>query len=172
MARISILVSGEGKLTRRLLDSVFFREIEHLEIAGVISSHPQATALTRAKALHMPVYVVEAELFPNVPCFSTALQNKLRDIDTDYVILDGFTPPLGNAAKYFRGKILGVRLRAEQQTMEVALYVADEQGGVGTILECDSVELTEEDTQEGFTRRVYDCADRLLTAEVRARCAE
>ncbi len=170
MARLSILVSGEGRFTRRLLDSAFFHEIEHLEIAGVISSNPQASALTRARALHVPTYIVDEELFPNLPCFGTALLNKLRDIDTDYVLLDGFTPPLGNVAKHFRGRVMGVRLRAEQQVMDVMVYAADEQGGVGSVVSSAAVELSPEDTQDSFTRRVYGCAHELLTAAVRAWC--
>jgi len=60
MTRLSILVSGEGRYMRHLLDSAFFNEIEHLEIAGVVSSDPQASALTRARNLHVPTYVVDA----------------------------------------------------------------------------------------------------------------
>ena len=172
MARLTILVSGEGKLMRRLLDSAFFNEIKELEVAGVVSSNPQAPALARARNLQVPAFVVDAELFPNTASYCTALQNKLRDIDTDLVVLDGFLPALGCAGKYFSGRILGVKLAAEQTSMEISVYVSGEQGGVGRVLSRDSVALTEEDTQEGFTRRVYDRAEAMLMAEIRAFCTK
>lgn len=170
MTRLSILVSGDGRYLRPLLDSAFFHEIENLEIAGVISSDPRAAALNKARNLSVPTYVVEADLFPNLASFSTALQNKLRDIDTDVVVLDGFTPALGHAAKYFHGKILGVKLSAVGARMDVAVYVADEQGGVGQSIGSDSVELQSDDTQDAFTRRVYERAEALLMAAVRECC--
>lgn len=157
---------------RHLLDSAFFNEIENLEIAGVISSNSQAQALTRARNLHVPTFVVDAELFPNTASYGTALQNKLRDIDTDFVVLDGFAPALGAAAKYYHGRIIAVRLTAEQQCMDVTTYFADEQGGVGCTIETISVALEEEDTPDSFARRVYDRAERLLMAAIRACCAE
>jgi len=156
---------------RHLLDSAFFNEIEHLEIAGVVSSDPQASALTRARNLHVPTYVVDAELFPNTASYGTALQNKLRDIDTDFVVLDGFTPALGCVAKYYNGRILGVRLSADQRCMAISVYTADEQGSMGRTLRSASVELDENDTQESFTRRVYEQAEALLLEAVRDYCA-
>ena len=172
MLRASILVSGEARLTRRLLDSAFFNEIENLQIAGVISSNPEAQALTRARNLHVPTFVVDAHLFPNAASYGQALLNKLRDIDTDFVILDGFTPKLGSTAKVYQGKVFGVKLVPVDQTMEVTAYCADAQGGIGRRLGEAVVALQEGDTQAGFTRRVYEQAEPLLLDAVMEFCTE
>ena len=50
MVRAAILVSGEGRRMRALLDSAFFHEIDNLEIAGVICSDPEAPALRSARS--------------------------------------------------------------------------------------------------------------------------
>lgn len=172
MIRAAILVSGEGRLTRRLLDSAFFNEIENLQIAGVVSSNPQAQALIRARNLHVPTFVVDAHLFPNAATYGQALLNKLRDIDTDFVILDGFAPKLGNTAKYYKGKIFGVKLTPVQQTMEITVYRADAQGEIDERLGEAVAAVREADTQVSFTHRVYELAEPLLLDAVKDYCAE
>ena len=172
MLRAAILVSGDGRLTRRLLDSVFFNEIENLTIAGVVSSNPEAQALTRARNLHIPTFVVDEHLFPHAASYGQALLNKLRDIDTDFVVLDGFAPHLGSTAKYYNGRVYGVKLTPVQQTMEITAYRADAQGGIGERLGEAVVALQEGDTQDLFVRRVYEQAEPLLLDAVMEHCAE
>ena len=172
MIRVAILVSGDCRLTRRLLDSAFFNEIENLKIAGVISSNPEAQALTRARNLHLPTFVVDEHLFPNATSYGQALLNKLRDIDSDIVVLDGFSPKLGNVAKAYKERIFGIKLTPVQQTMEVAAYCADAQGGIARKLGEALVALKEDDTQDAFVRRVYEVAEPLLLDAVLEYCAE
>ena len=172
MVRAAILVSGDCRLTRRLLDSAFFNEIENMQIAGVISSNPEAQALTRARNLRIPTFVVDEHLFPHAASYGQALQNKLRDIDTDIVVLDGFTPKLGNTAKHYNGKIFGVKLTPVQQTMEITVYTANAQGGIGERLGEAVVTLEEGDTPESFARRVYEQAEPLLLDAVMVYCAD
>ena len=109
MVRAAILVSGEGRRMRALLDSAFFHEIDNLEIAGVICSDPEAPALRSARSSNVPAYVVEEHLFPNIGSYGLALLNMLKDIDTDLVVLAGFTPGLGPALARAPGKTLEKR---------------------------------------------------------------
>ena len=171
MIRAAILVSGDCRLTRRLLDSAFFNEIENLRIAGVISSNPEAQALTRARNLRIPTFVVDEHLFPHALSYGQALLNKLRDIDTDIVILDGFAPKPDNIAKHYKGKMFGVKLTPVQQTMEITVYKADAQGGIGERLGEAVVSLEKGDTPESFARRVYEQAEPLLLDAVMVYCA-
>lgn len=166
MVRGTILASNDGKYTRQLLDSVFFDEIEHLVVSGVVVSNPNAQILIRAGNLHVPTYVVDQRLFPNGTTYAQALLHKLRDIDTDFVVLDGFTPDLGAVAKHYCGRIFGVKLNPVYQTMEIVVYTADAQGGVGSVLAEASVALRDGDTQNEFARRVYDQAETLLLEAV------
>ena len=72
MVRAAILVSGEGRRMRYLLDSAFFNEIDNLEIAGVVSSDPEANALRSARSANVPAYVVDEHLFPNTGSYGLA----------------------------------------------------------------------------------------------------
>ena len=177
---------------RALLDSAFFHEIDNLEIAGVICSDPEAPALRSARSSNVPAYVVEEHLFPNIGSYGLALLNMLKDIDTDLVVLAGFTPGLGPAARYYSGRTIGVfpslipafEQMSERQAIQSALvrevrltgatsYVADDEGRVGHILEQRAVAVQRTDTPETLEDRIFEQAERdLLLDAVKAYCAK
>ena len=188
MARAAILVSGGGRRLRCLLDCAFFNEIEGLELAGVISSDPEAFALQSARSANVPAYVVDDHLFPNAGSYGLALLNKLKDIDTDFVVL---APSLGPAARYYSGKVLGVfpalvpafetlteddvcaavLARGVQLTGATA-YLADDEGRIGQILAQKAVPVQPDDTPATLQDRIFDQAQKeLLIAAVRDFCA-
>ena len=191
MARAAILVSGGGRRLRCLLDCAFFNEIEGLELAGVISADPAAFALQSARSATVPAYVVDDHLFPNAGSYGLALLNKLKDIDTDFVVLAGFAPSLGPAARYYSGKVLGVfpalvpafetlteddvcaavLARGVQLTGATA-YLADDEGRIGQILAQKAVPVQPDDTPATLQDRIFDQAQKeLLIAAVRDFCA-
>lgn len=192
MARAAILVSGGGRRMRCLLDCAFFNEIEHLEIAGVVSSSPDAYALQSARNANVPAYVVDDHLFPNAGSYGLALLNKLKDIDTDFVVLAGFTPSLGPAARYYSGKVLGVfpalvpsfEDLPEEKVCAAALargmyvtgataYLADDVGKIGHILAQKAVPILSDDTPEILQDRIFEDAQKeLLINAVREFCAQ
>lgn len=174
MARIAILVSGEGRLMRQTLDLAFFHEIEGLEVAGVISSSGSAPALTCARSFSVPSYVIEDQLFPNSTSFGMALLNMLKDIDTDYVIIDDFLPDLGPAARGYYGKIVGIfpalvpafeNLSACQVIPETiargvtvtgaTAYMADENGRIGRIIAQSPLDVLPGDTAQTLAARMF-----------------
>lgn len=191
MTRVTILVSGEGKLMRRLLESEHLREIDHLQIAGVVSSEPDAPALMASKSMGVPTYEVDINLFPNAASFGLALLNKLKDIDTDYVILDDFQPHLGPAARAYHGKVIGLfpalipafeQLSKEQaiaatiargvKLTGVTAYLADEQGNIGRIIAQSALDVHPEDTAMSLSERLVEQLELpLLLTVIRACCA-
>ena len=166
----AILVSGDVKYTRKLLDSAFFKEIDGFSIAGMVASDPAAQALTRARNLHVPTFVVEEKLFPNGNSYGVALLNKLKDIDSDFVVADGMAAVPACVVKHFGGRLLRIRLSPVGQTMEVTAYISDAAGGVGQVMGEATAALAPNDTQEGFTRRVYDLAEGLIVDAVESCC--
>lgn len=191
MARVTILVSGEGKLMRRLLESTYVREMDHLQIAGVISSDAKAPALTTARSLGVPAYEVDVNLFPNAASFGLALLNKLKDIDTDYVIVDDFVPSLGPAARVYYGKVMCLfpalipafeQLNKEQviaatiargvKLTGVTAYLADEQGNIGRIIAQYALDVLPEDTVASLSERMFEQLELpLMQTMIRVCCA-
>ena len=110
MIRCVVLASGSGTKLQSLLDSIFFGEIPDMEIVAVISSDPEANALTRARNAHIEAVDIHREVFPNESTFDLAVRNKIRDLDADLVIDAGFHPGVGpETAKAFRNKIIAVQ---------------------------------------------------------------
>ena len=166
----AILVSGDVKYTRKLLDSAFFHEIDGFSVAGMVASAPDAQALTRARNLHIPTFVVEEKLFPNSNSFGVALLNKLKDIDSDFVVADSMAAVPPCVCRHFNGRLLRIKLTPVGQTMEITAYLADAAGAVGQVLGEAVTTLEETDTQDSFTRRVFDLAEELVVSAVASRC--
>ena len=168
----TILVSGDGRVTQRLLDSVFFREIEQLKIMGVVASAPQAQVLTRARNLHIPTFVVDKKLFPNGTSYGTAVLNKLKDIDTDFVVADSAAAVPACVYKHFANRLVSVKLNAVDRSMEIMVYLADGKGDVARVLGEAVAVIEDGDTQESFTNRVYTMAEALVLDAVESYCAQ
>ena len=168
----AILVSGDGRVTQRLLDSVFFKEIEQLKIVGMVGSAPQSQALNRARNLHIPTFVVDKKLFPNAASHGTAVLNKLKDIDTDFVVADNAAAVPACVYKHYANRLVNVKLNAVDRTMEILVYLADGKGEVARVLGEATAVLEEGDTQESFTARVYSMAEELVLDAVESYCSE
>lgn len=95
MVRTAILVSGDGTNLQSIINSHNFGKIKNCELAAVISSKPEAFALTRAKSAGIPTYVVDYKHFPNRAGFSDAILHKLKSLDIELVVLAGFMVVLG-----------------------------------------------------------------------------
>ena len=95
MVKTAILVSGGGTNLQAVMDAHLFGEIPNCELTAVISSDPEAYALIRAKSANIPAYVVDRSLFPNQVTYSTALLQKLEDLDIELVVLAGYVMPIG-----------------------------------------------------------------------------
>lgn len=188
MINAAVLVSGDGAELQSLFDSVFFGEIEGFKLAAMISSDPEAYAITRAHAAGIPSYIVEESLFPNGASFNLALLNKLQDLDIDLVILAGFAPRLGEGpARVYSGRAIAVRCALspafddarELDTCELAvargvkwsgatICLLDDSGAVGQILMQKPVELSPDDTGSSLRRRIIvDAVWELLPATIK-----
>ena len=95
MVKTAVLVSGGGTNLQAVMDAHLFGEIPNCELTAVISSDPEAYALIRAKSANIPTYVVDRSLFPNSASYSTALLQKLEDLDIELVVLAGYNQPIG-----------------------------------------------------------------------------
>lgn len=109
MVKTAVLVSGGGTNLQAIIDANIFGEIPNFELTAVISSNPQAYALTRAEANHIPSYVVDIGIFPNRASFCNALLGKLKDLDIELVVLAGFMyvlePPI---VEHFQNRIINI----------------------------------------------------------------
>ena len=96
MVRTAVLVSGDGTNLQSIINAQSFGKIKNCHLAAVISSRPDAFALTRAKNAGIPTYIVEYKNFPNRAAFNEAIYQKLKSLDIELVVLAGFMVVLGS----------------------------------------------------------------------------
>ena len=59
MVRTAVLVSGDGTNLQAIINALNYGKIKNCQLAAVISSKPNAFALTRARNAGIPTYVVD-----------------------------------------------------------------------------------------------------------------
>lgn len=181
MVRTAILVSGGGKNLQAIIDSRLFGEIPNCEIVAVISSNPDAYALTRAESAGIDALIVDRDVFPNDQSFNEAMMHKLRDLDIDLVVLAGFTQTLSMAiVRYYKNRIINVHpslmpafadelsrgrvpheraIAAGVRLSGATAYFVSEAPCSGPIILQQAVEVLQDDTAQTLQLRVMEEAE-------------
>jgi len=98
MKRIAVLVSGNGSNLQALIDSQKAEGLGGGEITLVISSNPEAYALTRARDNGINTAVVDwNEYKPDRKLFSREVARLLAENKTDLTVMAGFCVILDNS---------------------------------------------------------------------------
>ena len=179
--KTAVLVSGGGTNLQAIIDSLMFGEIKNCELAAVISSNPDAYALTRARLSNIPTYIVERNIFPNRASFSEAIHKKLEDLDIELAVLAGFNFVLdAPLLKAFRNKMINVHpalipsfcgmgcygLHTHQAALDYGVKVSGAtahfcvtEADAGPIILQKAVEVHEDDTPSTLQRRIMEEAE-------------
>ncbi|MDR0861252.1 MAG: phosphoribosylglycinamide formyltransferase [Oscillospiraceae bacterium] len=195
MVRTAILVSGGGTNLQAIIDAHIFGEVPNCELTAVISSNPNAYALTRAEHAGIPTYIIDRASFHNRESFSDAIHKKLDHLKIELVVLAGFMyvlePPL---VKAYTNRIINIHpalipsfcglgfygLRVHEAALEygvkisgaTAIFVTN---GVdaGPIILQKTVRVREDDTPKSLQRRVMEEAEwKILPEAIALYCAE
>lgn len=180
MIKTAVLVSGGGTNLQAIMDAHLFGEIPNCELTAVISSDPEAYALIRARSANIPAYVVDRSLFPNHVTFSTALQQKLEDLDIELVVLAGWIHPIsGSILRAYENRVIntfpsllpafGLCSGSTMEPYEQALQAGVKLSGAtayfvtaeatGPIILQQAVEVWEGDTPKTLQRRIMEEAE-------------
>jgi phosphoribosylglycinamide formyltransferase-1 len=193
MVKTAVLVSGGVTNLQAIIDAQIFGEVKNCELTAVISSNPNAYALSRAEFAGIPTYVVDSSLFANRASFSEALRRKLVELNIELVVLAGFMyildPPLIRA---YKNRIINIHpslipsfcgdgyygLRVHEAVLEYGARVsgatahfctdvADE----GPIILQKAVDIHPDDTAKSLQRRIMEEAEwRILPEAVSLYC--
>lgn len=109
MLRVAVMVSGGGTNLQAIMDAVRDGRITNAVIAGVISSNPNAYALTRAKNFGIPAACVSPKDYGAREDFFEALYEAAKALNPDLIVLAGFLtviPPKMIAS--FRNRIINI----------------------------------------------------------------
>ena len=96
-ARIAVFVSGGGTNLQALIDAQGAGKIPSGEISLVVSSNPQAYALTRAEKAAIPTVTVSKKECGSQGAFEAAIIKILIEKKIDLIVLAGFMSILSKA---------------------------------------------------------------------------
>ena len=109
MKNIVVLVSGGGTNLQALIDAQNRGEIKNGKITCVISSNPNAYALTRAQNNNISTEVIRRKDFAEFDEYDNALTELLKSKNADVVVLAGFMTILGSQViSAFENKIINI----------------------------------------------------------------
>lgn len=109
MKNITVLVSGGGTNLRALIDAQNSGKIKNGKINCVISSNPDAYALTRAENNNIPTEIIRRKDYAEFSQYDKALTELLISKKTDLVVLAGFMTILGETViREFKNRIINI----------------------------------------------------------------
>lgn len=181
MKNIVVLVSGGGTNLQALIDAQNRGEIKNGKISCVISSNPNAYALTRAENNKIPTEVIRRKDFAEFDEYDNALTELLKSKNADVVVLAGFMTILGSKViSAFENKIINIHpslipsfcgegyygLRVHEAALEKGVKVTgatahfvNEVCDGGPIIIQKAVEIKNGDTPEVLQKRVMEQAE-------------
>ena len=181
MKKIAVLVSGGGTNLQALIDAQNRGEIKNGEIVCVVSSNPDAYALTRAENNNIQTEVIRRKDYEKFDDYDKALTNLLVSKGIDLVVLAGFMTILGTTViSEFRNRIINIHpslipsfcgegfygLRVHECALEKGVKVTgatahfvNEICDGGPIIIQKSVEIQNGDTPETLQKRVMEQAE-------------
>lgn len=181
MKNIVVLVSGGGTNLQALIDAQNRGEIKNGKISCVISSNPNAYALTRAENNNIPTEVIRRKDFAEFDEYDNALTELLKSKNADIVVLAGFMTILGSKViSAFENKIINIHpslipsfcgegfygLRVHEAALKKGVKVTgatahfvNEICDGGPIIIQKAVEIQNGDTPEVLQKRVMEQAE-------------
>ena len=181
MKNIVVLVSGGGTNLQALIDAQNRGEIKNGKITCVISSNPNAYALTRAQNNKISTEVIRRKDFVEFDEYDNALTELLKSKNADVVVLAGFMTILGSKViSAFENKIINIHpslipsfcgegyygLHVHEAALEKGVKVTgatahfvNEVCDGGPIIKQKAVEIQNGDTPEILQKRVMEQAE-------------
>ena len=181
MLRTCVLVSGGGTNLQAILDRIADGRLAGVSVVRVISSDPEAYALTRAAAAGVEGVCVAPRAFASRAEHDEALLAAIDEAAPDLIVLAGYLVrvPVNVIARY-RGRIINIHpalipsfcgkgfygLRVHEAALErgvkltgATVHFVDEDMDTGPIILQRAVEVMDGDTPEILQRRVMEQAE-------------
>ena len=195
MKNIVVLVSGGGTNLQALIDAQNRGEINSGKITCVISSNPNAYALTRAENNGIETAVIRRKDFDEFDKYDEALTELLKSKNADLIVLAGFMTILGKGViRAFENRIINIHpalipsfcgegyygLRVHEEALKKGVKVTgatahfvNEVCDGGPIIIQKAVEVKDGDTPEILQKRVMEQAEwKILPGAVALFCED
>ena len=183
MVKIGVLVSGGGTNLQCLIDAIAHGELQ-AEITAVVSSRPNAYALTRAANHGIASCCIRPKDFTDNTAYEDALIAYLREKDVDLVVFAGFLVLVTERfIQAFPGRIINVHpslipsfcgegfygLKVHEAALQkgvkitgATVHIVTADADEGPILLQKAVDVLEGDTPETLQQRVMTEAEQVI----------
>lgn len=184
MTKIAVLVSGGGTNLQALIDAAARDALAGGVLDFVLSSNPDAYALTRAQSAGIDTSVLRRRDFADAEQYGAALDAQLRARDIGLIVLAGFMTVLPDSfCRKWENKILNVHpslipsfcgegfygLRVHKAALQkgvkvtgATVHFVSEVVDGGAIILQKAVEVAPDDTPETLQKRVMAQAEHIL----------
>ena len=170
-AKVAVLISGKGRLLRRLITLQ-----ESYEIVAVISNRRRALGLNHAREAAIPFYIFDKRDYASVAEQQEAMRKRLQQLAPDYICLAGFLQLLDSQiVRDFAGKIINIHpsllpklkgcfgvhchelaLQQGEKSHGCTMHLVDEKLDNGKIIAQASCAVSESDSPETLGQRVHE----------------
>ncbi len=181
MVKTVVLVSGGGTNLQAILDSLADGRIKNCEIAAVVSSSPDAYALTRAEKAGVPTRVVDVREYPDRQKYTDAIERVCREAGAELIVLAGFLYVLSPSfSETYKNRVINIHpalipsfcgngaygLRVHKKALAYGVKVSGAtshfvvaEADAGPIILQKAVKVEEDDTPEALQRRIMEQAE-------------
>jgi phosphoribosylglycinamide formyltransferase-1 len=180
---IGVLASGRGSNLQSIIDSIESGHI-NAEIRLLVSDHPNAFALERAKKYGIEFLVLEPGQFGSGDSYFEAVAQELKKRGVDLVVLAGFMrivrKPLITA---FPDRIMNIHpallpafpgLHGQRQANDYGVKISgctvhfiDEGMDTGPVIIQAAVPVLDEDTEESLSERILGLEHKILPEAIK-----
>lgn len=169
--KIGVLLSGSGTNFQAIADAA--AEGLPIEIAHVVSSRPDAYGIERAKALGIPVLVMNRDIYADPKAADEMIVDTLKASGVEYVVMAGYMRMVTNVMlEAFPNRILNLHpallpsfkgAHAIQDAFDagvkvtgVTVHFANEEYDKGPIIAQRAVTVRETDTVDTLEERIHE----------------
>ena len=176
-ARLGVLISGSGTNLQAIIDAIETRRLD-AEVAVVVSNHPSAYGLERARLHSIPGVVVDRSAHENARFFNHAILGILQDHRVDVVVMAGYMRLLGREIlAAYPDRVVNIHpallpsfagAHGIQDAFDhgvkitgVTVHFANEEFDAGAIIAQEAVRIEEDDTLETLEAKIHDVEHRI-----------
>ncbi len=195
MKNIVVLVSGGGTNLQALIDAEKAGNIVGGKITCVISSNPNAYALTRAENNGIATRIIPRKEYSDAKAYSNAILNALDEEQADLVVLAGFMTILDQCVTskyaykiinvhpalipsfcgegYYGLKVHEAALSYGVKVSGATIHFVNEEADAGAIILQGTVNVEKDDTPEILQKRIMENVEwKLLPKAVSLFCQD
>lgn len=172
MKKIAVLASGRGSNFQAIIEAMTPLKING-RIIMLITDNKDAYAIERAKAVNIPVTVINFKDFVTRADYEKELLSTMKKLDADLFVCAGYMKIIGDEiAKTFFGKLINIHpallpsftgLHAQKQALDYGVKIAgctvhfvDSGVDTGPIILQKAVPVFDDDTDDDLDERILE----------------